>query len=1389
MLQPNPESLFSAARDLAPSERGRFLKSQCGDDADLREHVEALLDADQHGGDLLDAVATTCDDPSLQSEFVGKQVGRYKLLQPIGEGGFGVVFMAQQQEPVQRRVALKIVKPGMDTRAVVARFEAERQALAMMEHPNIASVFDGGQVDGRPYFVMELVRGVPITEYCDTNALSTRERLALFVDVCDAVQHAHGKGIIHRDIKPANVMVTLHDGRPVVKVIDFGVAKAIHTRLTERTMFTAYGQMIGTPQYMSPEQAEMSGLDVDIRTDVYSMGVLLYELVTGTAPLSPVELRQASLIEMQRLIREQEAMPPSQKLTTTGDQLLTIAGHRGVAPDALVRAVRGDLDWVVMKALDKDRQRRYETVREFAGDVSSLLSGDAVIARPPSPAYRLSKFVRRYRAASAMVGVLLLAFVVSTLGMVRALRAEDQGQRRLQELHQANGRLDESRQRSEQLRDEAQAAANRARLQEQRARRMAQQSGSLRLAAEATRVVESDPALSVTLATMARERAVQPGSYHNSVLLAALTNHYEQRTIDLKASRDPQMLSSTPTRCLALGDERVLVILNDSDVAAVAVDLSTGRQLFRMQAPRLHFDIACVSADQRHLATVSNGARYVTFRNGTRHSYTGRAVRIWNLADGAELLTLTGHDDRVESVDFSADGLRLASGSLDGTVRIWDVEGGEAVQQLQLPEALRQRPHSITEVRFSGAGDYVLAVVDGRTKTAGYGLRRPGYVDDPVFVADADVVSDELSGNFRMEPQGTGTTAVVVWSTADGAVALWQDFDGAERVAGFVPGAGIVPDSPEGECVAVADLTAGGQTDFLALAAGQPLGHMSTADFLNSVSATAARPVVIDGKLHVSQTGDDIALFATALRRLQRPQTRLKTGGLDGAFMHEASDVLWRRMDEDRLVTLRGHRARVVDVIPVGTRLVSADESGTLKVWDVGQRPLPSRLALPQHKLAGMLAGFAGQDCVVTAVGCEPAATFAGRYSFQSTAGYDTVHIWNPETGQVQRLQPQPRYAKSEGVLATLTDLLSPTAGRQLTGGLTTFAVDPGRKRLVTVHDDLHLVSKLQPPQQAGADYTPVRLWNLATGELERELGGFRNTVADAAFNHDGTLLAVFETDRFNMATAAGGHSGGNNRAWFGGVEIRDVQRGQLQRRLIRFDEQPTDFRMLWHPGKSQLLCSYRLRGRQVCEVYDALTGDVSPLPDRFSKARYSADGRYLAVAEGARVVLTSSEDSRMPPMEVACERPVVDFAFSRDSQRLAIACQDGVMKLVRLVDMQTVDTRFSFDFTCQIEFSPDGRWLLVVEPGAAEVTILDSMTGREWLRISCDRVQSAAFSPDSRFIVTTDQNEVASVWPVEPLQAARRRPGRPLTEREQRQLSMGEFTDSFAEADGGKEN
>jgi len=428
----NPEDIFHKAIEIADiKERAAYLNKTCRGNEKLRADVEELLKAHEQAGDFLDLPAVGPNatlESSPLTEGPGTIIGRYKLLQLIGEGGFGVVYMADQQEPVRRKVALKIIKLGMDTKQVMARFEAERQALAMMDHPNIAKVLDGGASDtGRPYFVMELVKGVPITEYCDKNNLNTRQRLELFIDVCKAVQHAHQKGIIHRDIKPSNVMITLHDGKPVPKIIDFGIAKATQHRLTEKTFFTEYRQFIGTPEYMSPEQAEMSGLDIDTRTDIYSLGVLLYELLTGSTPFERKQLLSAAYDEIRRIIRETDPPKPSMRLSALGDALTDVAKHRQTNPDSLPKLMRGDLDWIVMKSLEKDRTRRYETANELAADIARHLADEPVLAGPPSVRYRVRKFVRRNRvlvtAVAAVLIVLVAGVVVSTIFAVGQARA------------------------------------------------------------------------------------------------------------------------------------------------------------------------------------------------------------------------------------------------------------------------------------------------------------------------------------------------------------------------------------------------------------------------------------------------------------------------------------------------------------------------------------------------------------------------------------------------------------------------------------------------------------------------------------------------------------------------------------------------------------------------------------------------------------------------------------------------------------------------------------------------------------------------------------------------------------------------------------------------------
>jgi serine/threonine protein kinase len=429
--QPDNEAIFHAARDIPdPDRRREYVREACGGDEVRIALVEALLAAADGPDSLLDRTAAATPVAFIgrpTTESPGTVIGPYKLIELIGDGGMGSVWMAQQSEPVKRLVAVKLIKAGMDSRQVVARFEAERQALALMDHTNIARVLDAGTTGvGRPYFVMDLVKGVPITRYCDEHHLTPRQRLELFIAVCQAVQHAHQKGIIHRDLKPNNVLVALYDGKPVPKVIDFGVAKAAGHQLTDKTLVTGFGAIVGTLEYMSPEQAEVNQLDIDTRSDIYSLGVLLYELLTGSPPFSRKELEKAGMLEMLRVIREREPSKPSTKLSTA-DGLPTLAANRGTEPARLTKLVRGELDWIVMKALEKDRNRRYETANGFAMDLQRYLAGEPVQAVPPSVGYRLRKFVRRNKRPVLAGLLILLALIAGVLGTSYGLfRAEQQ---------------------------------------------------------------------------------------------------------------------------------------------------------------------------------------------------------------------------------------------------------------------------------------------------------------------------------------------------------------------------------------------------------------------------------------------------------------------------------------------------------------------------------------------------------------------------------------------------------------------------------------------------------------------------------------------------------------------------------------------------------------------------------------------------------------------------------------------------------------------------------------------------------------------------------------------------------------------------------------------------
>ena len=624
----NEEQIFKIAREIAaPDARIAYLQQACGDDAALHQRIVALLKVAEEEPSFLEKPPTGCAATSageLIRERPGTQIGPYKLIEQIGEGGFGFVFVAEQREPMRRTVALKVLKPGMDTRQVITRFEAERQALAMMDHPNIAKVLDAGTTEsGLPFFVMELVRGVPITQFCDQRRLTPRQRLELFVPVCQAIQHAHQKGVIHRDIKPSNVLVALYDERAVPKVIDFGVAKATGRPLTDKTLITNFGALVGTAEYMSPEQASFNNQDIDTRSDVYSLGVLLYELLTGVTPVDRAHLQQGALLEILRIVREVETPRPSVRLSTI-DALPSIAANRGMEPAKLSEFMKGELDWVLLKSLEKDRTRRYETANAFARDIERYLADELVEARPPSTAYRLRKLARQHRATLTTVTAVALCLIIGALVSFRqAIRASQAERVAVDFAHAA--------QRAEADANEKRAEADQERLEVEHQRRDAQ--------------AQRDEAERQRATAQAEKSAAQQNLVTSQFLLGKIANSggdtagaltWYLRAYHDAAPDDPRRVSAR-NLIGAWGGSLKQTLVHDAGVHKVAIS--------------------------------SDGLKLVA-------GYYGCQAQIWDLATGMPQGAPLPHAGDVVSAQLSADGRFALIGDWEGA-KVWDVATGQ----------------------------------------------------------------------------------------------------------------------------------------------------------------------------------------------------------------------------------------------------------------------------------------------------------------------------------------------------------------------------------------------------------------------------------------------------------------------------------------------------------------------------------------------------------------------------------------------------------------------------------------------------------------------------------------------------------------------------------------
>jgi WD40 repeat protein/serine/threonine protein kinase len=1095
----NEESIFAAALGKAPTpERGAFLDEACAGDANLRAAVEALLYAHDHPDRFLDApsagLLATVDEPVREGP--GTVIGPYKLLEQIGEGGFGVVFMAEQQHPVRRKVALKVIKPGMDTRQVIARFEAERQALALMEHPNIARVLDAGTTGeargaggppardrlgnedaggppaprGRPYFVMELVRGLSMTDYCDQHNLPVRERLELFLDVCQAVQHAHQKGIIHRDIKPSNVLVTLHDGKPVVKVIDFGIAKAMGQQLTEKTLFTSFAQMIGTPLYMSPEQAEMTGLDTDTRSDIYSLGVLLYELLTGTTPFDKERLKKAGFDEIRRIIREEEPPKPSTRMSTVGQAASTASEKRQSDPRKLSRLFRGELDWIVMKALEKDRNRRYETASAFAADVGRYLKDEPVQACPPSATYRLRKFARRNKGPLLAAGLVLLALIGGVIGAAYG-SIEAWKQREVTALWQ---QAELERDGAEIARGEAESARD----GETKAKREVEAAREKLAAVEYGRTIQvayqewRENNVPAALALLGNTRADLRGwewrYVHHLCHPEVLT--LREKTLVYSASFSPD-------------GSRMLTASEDG--TAKVRDAKTGAEVLTLKGHPFLVISASFSPDGSRVVTASadrtakvwnaeTGAEVLTLQGHTSVVFSAsfspdgsrvvtasedRTAKVWDAKTGAEVLTLQGHTSVVFSASFSPDGSRVVTASEDGTAKVWDAKTGAEVL------TLRGHTGAVTSASFSrdgsrvvtGSADLTANVWDAKTGVRVHSLKGhtdrvssasfspdgsrvlTGAYDRTAKVWDAktgaEVVTLKGHANAVMSASFSRDGSRVVTSCADATVKVWDPKKQTEVVTlkGHTNAVMAASFSPDGTHV----LTGGddgtakvwdAKTGATVLTLNMPTGFVHSASFSP------------DGKRIVTGGG--------------HPLRRDK---------HAGEVIVWDAQSGQQTLSLPGHTrwVRSVAFSPDGSRIVTGGDC-TARVWDAKTGANVLTLTLEGRADAVKSASFSPDGSLVVTTGSIDLATMKG-----------SAKVWNAKTG---------------------AEILTLTGHK---GGLSAASFSPDGSRLVTASED-----------------GTAKVWDTKTGAELLTLQGHTSEVLSASFSPDGSRVVTASEER-----------------------------------------------------------------------------------------------------------------------------------------------------------------------------------------------------------------------------------------------------------------------------------